>query len=39
MGMLARKGYPGGLALSVVREALAADAGDDLDAGSTDPGA
>jgi regulatory protein len=32
VGMLARKGYPGGLALQVVREALAAEgAGGDLD--------
>jgi regulatory protein len=28
-GMLARKGYPGGLAMSVVREALAADGSDE----------
>ena len=30
-GMLARKGYPSGLAMSVVREALAADAADAVD--------
>lgn len=32
MGMLARKGYPGGLALSVVREALTATGPDACDA-------
>jgi regulatory protein len=39
-GMLARKGYPPGLAMRVVRDALAADGSDpgDLDElGSTDP--
>ncbi|MGN6301496.1 MAG: regulatory protein RecX [Angustibacter sp.] len=35
MGMLARKGYPGGLALSVVREALTADELESLE--SPDP--
>jgi len=32
MGMLARKGYNGGLAAAVIREALDAAATDDLDA-------